>query len=173
MLINSLEEPDMKLIAERTGTMMFGVNNVTAQFTDILMSYIPPPIVPGSDAAPSAAGAAAGAAAGLESSEEAEEMEFDEEDDTMSASMNGTLGMKACSDKKTCTERRTWCNTEFKDSMPADCLSNFSEYCCGIKAMSQLEECKVEVDLNSGEEEPLDIATISCFEQDSDVDKNK
>jgi len=173
MLINSLEEPDMKLIAERTGTMMFGVNNVTAQFTDILMSYIPPPIVPGSDAAPSAAGAAAGAAAGLESSEEAEEMEFDEEDDTMSASMNGKLGMKACSDKNTCTARRIWCNSEFKDSMPADCLSNFSEYCCGIKAMSQLEMCKVEVDLNHGGEEPQDITTISCFEQNSDVDKNK
>lgn len=38
MLIMGLEEPDIKFIAERSGTMMFGVNDVMAQFSDIFMS---------------------------------------------------------------------------------------------------------------------------------------
>jgi len=174
-LIIGLEEPDMKFILQRSGTMMFGVNNVTAQFSDISMSYIPPPNE--EDAAAGGSGGAeggGGGADGLETSEDAEEMEFDEEDEAASALMNGTVGMKACSDKNTCTLRNAWCSAEFKESMPADCLQNFSEYCCGIKAMSQLAECKAEADSNQAEEEPLEDLTVSCFDQDSiEIPKNK
>lgn len=37
-LMIGLQEPDMNFISKRSGTLMFGVNNVKAQFSDISMS---------------------------------------------------------------------------------------------------------------------------------------
>lgn len=174
MLIMGLEEPDIKFIAERSGTMMFGVNDVMAQFSDIFMSQIPPPSEQElAAAAANSSSPGAGGPAGLETSD-AEEMEFDEEDDATGAAMNGAIGMRTCSEKNNCTARKAWCKSQFMDNIPADCLENFTEYCCGINAISQLEECKQESDLNHTEEEPLNFMTVLCFDQTTiEIDKNK
>lgn len=95
-------------------------------------------------------------------------MEGDEENEFVQSKS------KICSDRAKCTARKSWCKETFSPNVPADCLEQFAEQCCGTVAVDALEECKAEVSEWKVLEEPFNPYPDGCFDQAIvSGDKNK
>lgn len=174
----ALEESDDDYISKIHGTFMFGINGAKVEFADFRVSAFKPPVDQdpagtggqnsGSGSGPGSSASATGESGSSESSQSEQEIDEEIDEETVEAETEDARpsdSSNICKSKTTCGDRGTWCTEMYKDSLPADCVDRFEDYCCGELATQNIIECKQEVAqfLAPVDAEPL--VTQSCFDQ--------